>query len=225
MCFMTQAVSGPMIIAPRNMGALLPSPMNSGSLVAMMTPITENPPTTPPLWTASRRRSAAAAPTGPGARLFLKVARILPGIHLRRQLHQAHFVDVYLNRNLGAVDLFRGEARLVRLVLAEDHRGEHDRVLGLPARDQYAVLDPLVHLVADAEHAVLRRRAHRWLWKASRLPKKTAELLDRLEQWRSRIQGPVPTRANPDFDAADEAAAIQAAGRAAEKGKAKRRKK
>jgi arylsulfatase A-like enzyme len=60
---------------------------------------------------------------------------------------------------------------------------------------------------------------------ASRQPKKTAELLDRLEQWRSRIQAPVPTRANPDFDAADEAAAIQAAGRAAEKGKAKRRKK
>ena len=45
---MPQAVSGPMIMAPRNIGAPPLSPMNSGSLVAMMTPITENAPTTPP---------------------------------------------------------------------------------------------------------------------------------------------------------------------------------
>ena len=43
-----EAVSGPMIIAPRNIGAAPSVPMKIGSLVAMMTPITENPPTTPP---------------------------------------------------------------------------------------------------------------------------------------------------------------------------------
>ena len=46
--FITYAVSGPMIIAPRNIGEPGRSPMISGSLVAMITPITENPPTTPP---------------------------------------------------------------------------------------------------------------------------------------------------------------------------------
>jgi arylsulfatase A-like enzyme len=46
---------------------------------------------------------------------------------------------------------------------------------------------------------------------AKQQPGKTAELLDRLEQWRSRVQAPVPVKANPDFDAAAEAAAIQAA--------------
>jgi len=46
--FISRAVSGPMIIAPRNMGEPDPSPMKSGLLVAMMTPITEKPPTTPP---------------------------------------------------------------------------------------------------------------------------------------------------------------------------------
>ncbi len=45
---MPQAVSGPMIMAPRNIGAPPASPMKSGSLVAMMTPMTENAPTTPP---------------------------------------------------------------------------------------------------------------------------------------------------------------------------------
>ena len=37
-----------MIMAPRNMGEPGLSPMNSGSLVAMITPITAKPPTTPP---------------------------------------------------------------------------------------------------------------------------------------------------------------------------------
>ncbi len=37
-----------MIIAPRNIGEPPSSPMKSGSLVAMMTPITDNAPTTPP---------------------------------------------------------------------------------------------------------------------------------------------------------------------------------
>ncbi len=46
--FITQAVSGPMIMAPRNIGAPGSLPMNTGSLVAMMTPMTANAPTTPP---------------------------------------------------------------------------------------------------------------------------------------------------------------------------------
>jgi hypothetical protein len=46
--FITRALIGPMIMAPRNMGAGPLSPMKIGSLVAMMTPMTENPPTTPP---------------------------------------------------------------------------------------------------------------------------------------------------------------------------------
>lgn len=46
---------------------------------------------------------------------------------------------------------------------------------------------------------------------AEERPKKTAELLDRLEQWRSRVNAPVPTKANPGFDAKVEAAAIKAA--------------
>ena len=37
-----------MIMAPRNIGAPASSPMKIGSLVARMTPMTENAPTTPP---------------------------------------------------------------------------------------------------------------------------------------------------------------------------------
>ncbi len=48
MCFMTYAVKGPMIMAPRNIGAAGLSPMKIGSLVARMTPMTAKPPTTPP---------------------------------------------------------------------------------------------------------------------------------------------------------------------------------
>ena len=47
--FIANAVSGPMIMAPRNMGAALPSlPMKAGSLVARITPMTPTAPTTPP---------------------------------------------------------------------------------------------------------------------------------------------------------------------------------
>ena len=47
--FIVHAVRGPMIIAPRNIGAALPSsPMNSTSLVARITPMTPTAPTTPP---------------------------------------------------------------------------------------------------------------------------------------------------------------------------------
>ena len=41
-------------------------------------------------------------------------------------------------------------------------------------------------------------------------PEKTAELLDLMRQWRSRVDAPVPTAKNPEFDAASEAAAIAA---------------
>lgn len=61
---------------------------------------------------------------------------------------------------------------------------------------------------------------------AQRNPKKTAELLERLQQWRSQIQAPVPTKPNPEFDPAAEAAAIQAAKQKQPGGKgAKRRRK
>ena len=41
-------------------------------------------------------------------------------------------------------------------------------------------------------------------------PEKTAELHQMLKQWRARINAPVPTEPNPEYDAAVEAAALQA---------------
>ncbi len=47
--FISAAVNGPMIIAPRNIGEpVRPSPRITGLEVAMITPITAKPPTTPP---------------------------------------------------------------------------------------------------------------------------------------------------------------------------------
>jgi len=40
-------------------------------------------------------------------------------------------------------------------------------------------------------------------------PEKTKALLERLTQWRRQINAPIPTEANPAFDAQAEAAAIQ----------------
>ena len=47
-CFIRYAVSGPMIMAPRNIGEPPWSPTNSGKYVATITPIVAAAPTTPP---------------------------------------------------------------------------------------------------------------------------------------------------------------------------------
>ena len=46
--FISQAVVGPMIIAPRNIGEPPWSPTNSGKYVATITPMVAEAPTTPP---------------------------------------------------------------------------------------------------------------------------------------------------------------------------------
>jgi len=46
-------------------------------------------------------------------------------------------------------------------------------------------------------------------------PEQAKLLHDRLIQWRKRVQAPVPTKPNPQFDAAKESAAITAAQRRA----------
>lgn len=60
---------------------------------------------------------------------------------------------------------------------------------------------------------------------ALKMPKKTALLRNELEQWRSRIDAPVPVKLNPEFDPVAEAAAINAAKRPQGQGKKKARRK
>ena len=40
-------------------------------------------------------------------------------------------------------------------------------------------------------------------------PNKTKELLNRLKDWQTEIKAPIPSKANPEFDAAAEKAAIE----------------
>lgn len=44
---------------------------------------------------------------------------------------------------------------------------------------------------------------------AKQMPRKTAELLERLQRWQREIGAPIPTQPNPQFDAAAESAALQ----------------
>ncbi len=63
--FITSAVSGPMIIAPRNIGEpVRPLPRKIGSEVAMITPSTAKPPTTPPRTPYTIRPPVKAMRTG-----------------------------------------------------------------------------------------------------------------------------------------------------------------
>jgi arylsulfatase A-like enzyme len=60
---------------------------------------------------------------------------------------------------------------------------------------------------------------------SAKLPIKTQELLGQLDSWREMIAAPIPTDANPKFDATAEAAAIQAAQQRARADRSQRRKK
>lgn len=58
---------------------------------------------------------------------------------------------------------------------------------------------------------------------AEKMPGKTKELLARLKQWQIDVDAPVPTQANPEFDAAAEQEAIRKKNTPSPKGKGRRR--
>ncbi|MDP6361433.1 MAG: hypothetical protein QF473_40360, partial [Planctomycetota bacterium] len=54
-------------------------------------------------------------------------------------------------------------------------------------------------------------------------PEKTQELLKHLEQWRKETGAPIPTEANPNYDAEAEALALAGKGNPKKRGRKKKR--